>query len=344
MTNNQNVQVEAYRDANVIASEINLIKSQTRTIVIQSSIEIGQRLKEAKELVAHGQWGEWLKNAVDYSQRTANNLMKIADEMGPLKLTDSNSQALANLTYTQAIALLRLDSEERENFIEKHDIQSMSTRELEDAIKEKNEALREKEEALKQIGILQERVKQAVDEKTKITLSLEATKEDLLSKQQAVDALVQKVADAEHELETVKQLPTEAQTGDYEALIAEKDRMAQELEKANAALQEANMKLEEALQEAEVAIKNEPAEIIKEVRVEVVPDHVAKRLEDLEREAKLSEHKAKFKASFEVMAGLFDEMLSTVVKIGEIDAAEKAKYLGAATNLVKKLGDKVGAL
>lgn len=88
------------RTPSVIAFEINSIKEQTRTFVLQSSIEIGRRLIEAKAVVAHGSWGGWLEENVAYSQSTANSLMKIFKEY------DANSQTLGNLNYTQAVTLL----------------------------------------------------------------------------------------------------------------------------------------------------------------------------------------------------------------------------------------------
>ncbi|UTW70887.1 DUF3102 domain-containing protein [Anaerobacillus sp. HL2] len=65
------------RTPGVIATEINSIKGQTRAMVLHASAEIGKRLVEAKELVAHGEWSDWLKNHIDYSQSTANNMMQI---------------------------------------------------------------------------------------------------------------------------------------------------------------------------------------------------------------------------------------------------------------------------
>lgn len=45
----------------VIAAEINTIKSQTTNVVLAGSIEIGRRLKEAKDMLPHGEWGRWLE-------------------------------------------------------------------------------------------------------------------------------------------------------------------------------------------------------------------------------------------------------------------------------------------
>ena len=61
----------------VIAAEINMITQQTRKILLASAVEIGRRLKEAKSLVNHGEWGKWLEESVSYTQRTAERLMKL---------------------------------------------------------------------------------------------------------------------------------------------------------------------------------------------------------------------------------------------------------------------------
>ncbi|WFD11994.1 DUF3102 domain-containing protein [Tepidibacter hydrothermalis] len=129
------------RTPNIIATEINNIKEQTRKMVLYNSIEIGRRLIEAKQLIEHGKWGEWLKKSVDYSQSTANNLMRIFKEYGSEQITllgdNSKSQAFGNLSYTQAVALLGISEEDREDFVKDNDIDNTSTRQLQQAIKEK---------------------------------------------------------------------------------------------------------------------------------------------------------------------------------------------------------------
>ncbi|WP_419874345.1 DUF3102 domain-containing protein [Candidatus Pristimantibacillus sp. PTI5] len=127
----------------IIAAEINSIKDQTRQIMLQSSIEIGRRLTEAKLMLPHGEWGGWLEDTVQYSHSTANNLMKIFEEYGWDQLTlfgdNAKSQAIGNLSYTQAVALLALSAEEREQFVEENKVEDMSSRELQKMIKEKKE-------------------------------------------------------------------------------------------------------------------------------------------------------------------------------------------------------------
>ncbi len=123
------------RTAEVIASEIVSIKETARTtlqaIATGAAVEIGKRLKEAKSLVPYGEWGTWLKANVDYSERTAQNLMKLAEE--------SARGALANmetLTYTQALQLIGLPAADRDAILDGNDVAEMSTRELQAVIDE----------------------------------------------------------------------------------------------------------------------------------------------------------------------------------------------------------------
>lgn len=147
-------EINKVRDGAIIAAEINIIKEDTKRAVLSASIQIGQRLCEAKELVQFGDWEQWLYEKVDYSQSTANNLMKIYKEYGDGQINflsnTSKSQTFGNLTYSQAIALFALPAEEREEFVKENPVEDMTTQQLRDAIKqaekEKADALAEKEE------------------------------------------------------------------------------------------------------------------------------------------------------------------------------------------------------
>ena len=70
------------RDPDIIAAEINTIKEQVQKVLIYASIEIGGKLTEAKGLVPQGEWGRWLEKNVEYSQSTAENMMKLYREYG----------------------------------------------------------------------------------------------------------------------------------------------------------------------------------------------------------------------------------------------------------------------
>lgn len=156
------------RDADVIAAEINIIKAQTRKMLVTNAIEIGRRLVEAKSMVAPGRWGEYLERQVDYSQSTAENLMKLFREYGDNQesMFDSfpKSETFGKLSYTQALALLAVPADEREQFAEQNDVASMSTRELQEAIKARDMAKSEKEKICQELDLIKGELEDAVQE------------------------------------------------------------------------------------------------------------------------------------------------------------------------------------
>lgn len=162
----------------LIAAEINTIKHQTGKILLNSAMEIGRRLKEAKDMINYGEWGKWLETKVNYSQKTAENLMRIFDAYGS-QLTDaanvaaSNAapssvaaQPLTNLNYTQALILLGVPEEDRSQFIADLDLENISTRELQKAVQGRNQAITERDRALAERAELQ---KTLTDQEGKIT-------------------------------------------------------------------------------------------------------------------------------------------------------------------------------
>lgn len=158
--------VSVTRTPEMVAAEINLIKDQTRKLVLSNSILIGKKLKEAKEMLEPGQFGKWLAEAVDYSQSTANNLMRVYDEYGAdqgvLFGSAAKSDVLEKLSYTQAVLLLGVPAEQREDFIQKEHVEEISTRELQAKIKELTMA---KEKAEKKANVSAELAQEAAENK-----------------------------------------------------------------------------------------------------------------------------------------------------------------------------------
>ena len=120
-------EIMVVRDLSVISAEINEIKANATGILRaceaftkQSVFEIGKRLVEAKEAVGHGNFGAFLET-VEYSQSTANNLMRIYTEMG-------SDDAFASLSYSQLVALFALPVEERKALLP--EIEDKSVREI----------------------------------------------------------------------------------------------------------------------------------------------------------------------------------------------------------------------
>ena len=150
MSETISVPMAAQRDIQTVTTEIKILHRQAQGMILNYAIEIGRRLKEAKSLLEHGEWGEWLENEVDFSRSTANNFMKIFEEYGAKQVSlfgDANSQTLGNLPYTHALKLLAVPAEEREEFVEEHHVEDLSSRELDRLIKERDAAVRRAEES-----------------------------------------------------------------------------------------------------------------------------------------------------------------------------------------------------
>ena len=135
------------RDAVTVAAEIKVIVQQTRFVMTTAAVEIGRRLVEAKELVPHGEWGEWLQRELDFSKSRANDLMRLYNEIGQdqEKMFGGNLQTFGNLPYTKVLKLLAIPEEEREAFAEENHVADMSTRELDAAVREYKEKLEQAE-------------------------------------------------------------------------------------------------------------------------------------------------------------------------------------------------------
>jgi hypothetical protein len=101
--------------------------------VTASIIAIGNALTEAKAQLAHGEWEAWLNERVNFSQRTANNFMRIAREIGP-------GSALAALPYAKALALLDVPAEKREQAASELDADNRSAAALRKAIADRRKA------------------------------------------------------------------------------------------------------------------------------------------------------------------------------------------------------------
>jgi len=135
--------------ANIRASESQ--NQQLAQLMLSNAVDIGRWLTEAKAMVPHGEWGKWLKEKVDYSQSKAQNLMRLYQEYGTGQgslFRSPKSQALGNLNVTKALQLLAIpEGSEREEFLAEHDVATMTTRELQTAIKERDAALKAAEQA-----------------------------------------------------------------------------------------------------------------------------------------------------------------------------------------------------
>lgn len=319
MSETISVPMAAQRDIQTVTTEIRTLHRQAQGMILNYAIEIGRRLKEAKSLLEHGEWGEWLENEVDFSRSTANNFMKIFEEYGAKQVSlfgDANSQTLGNLPYTHALKLLAVPAEERVEFAEEHHVEELSSRELERLIKERDAAVRRAEESeareLEQADALAEL--KALREKVE-------TQEQMASEgRAAIRQMEEKVGTAEERLKQEK------------AKAKEKERqLRQELEDARNnpdVPEEVLKKLREEAEEASVAS-------VKKAQGEA--DAAKAALEQAQKELAMADgDMAVFKELFRRVQEDFGLMEDTIRRIGEKNAESAEKLRSAVQALVKQ--------
>ncbi len=91
-------------------------------------IEIGKNLIEAKRLVKHGEWANWLEEHAGFTQRTAQNYMRLARTFGDYVETGK----LTGIEASKLFLLQEMNPDDRMSFLDTHDVKTMSVREMKD--------------------------------------------------------------------------------------------------------------------------------------------------------------------------------------------------------------------
>lgn len=312
------------RSASEIAAEINQIKAQVRDVAIRASIEIGKRLNEAKALVPYGSWGQWLEENVDYSERKAQEFMAIADEYGR-----GETRALAEIqNKTQAILLLALDAGERDKFVQEHDMETISTRELEDEIRRLKE-----ENARKQLTIdelLGTPAQPVADPVTMVSSQeVEAAQASAAEADRAAQEAREQLADAKKSLQSAREQVAEAEKRREEDVRREREE-AETAKKARdrfKAEKDAESKRADA---AELKLKRTEEELRaarEQVRtVEVLPQDVEAELTRLRAQASRSGSESEMRAAYEGLTSAFERLMGKIADAEASDPDVAAKF------------------
>ena len=236
------------RSLEVIGAEIRALTSS----MLGNIIEIGRRMVEAKELLPHGEFGPWIKENTGYSHSTANNFMRLFEEYGARQQSlfgaeVENSQTFGKLSYTKALALLALPSEEeREAFVETHDVEAMSTRELQQALRERDEARKTAEAMRQELEGADLAISTAEEERDRVRAELakekKAAKEQQDEDRDTIRTLEQKITELESRpVDVAVQEPDpdvireRAEIIAQEAIAAQAKKAAEEIEAAKKA-------------------------------------------------------------------------------------------------------------
>ena len=280
-------------------------------------LEIGRGLIAVKALLPHGEWLPWLTERVEFSERTAQNFMRLAREY-------SNQQTLADLGYARALTLLALPAKERDEFIcESHKtddgdktVIDMSSRELEKAIRERKEALEAKETAEAEARAAEQaRAKMAEEAKM-----AQRRIDDLIFEAEAHQDTVEQLRE---ELEELRARPidiTATNVPDEAALEAARRIGAEEA--AREAKREAEEKLHDRLEKAARA-KADADEALKAAKANL--ETMKAKAEELERQVKVAGSKELATAAvcFETAQENVNKVLGCIQKLALVGNVEE---------------------
>lgn len=205
-----------------IGEEIRSLTYQAKCMTVYFGVEIGRRLVEAKELVGHGGWGNFVQNETEFSQATASRFMKVFEAYGADQIgifgAEAKSSTLQNLSISNALRLLAVPEEERENFAVAVDAQHISARELEKVIRERDEA----------------RASEKTAEESRAKME-----QDMAMLKQLHEAAACGEEKARAELDRVKRELAELREKPVEVAVEVKDAAPEQLAQAEAAAREA---------------------------------------------------------------------------------------------------------
>lgn len=274
-----------------LGEEVRALTQQAKAMNLYYAIEVGRRLAEAKEQVAHGEWGRWLADETEFSQSKANRLMRVfneygSDQIGIFGMVEKSS-ALTNLSLTNALALLAIPEDQREEFALEVDAEHLSSRDLERVIRERDEARKalqttearfkdaqrtfadlgnQNSELLRKLAQAREDLKAADDEAERNEQRLKARIQELESR--PIDVAVQVDEDAAHraaeEAREAADKEWREKLKKAEKKLAEAEKKAQKAEEAaKNAETAAGEKASEALETAKQAERAAKAEAIR---------------------------------------------------------------------------------
>ena len=306
-----------FRDINIIKTEIKTLYNTAIRSELSYAIQLGHKLTEAKELVEHGEWGNWVKENLPFSQDKATMMMRIYENYGANQESlfgDLNSDTYRNLGVWQAFALLSVPEEEREEFVKENHVEDMSVRELKQAIAERD-AAQKKSAALEEDNKM---LRQA-----NIDLNMKA--QQITNLQKEAEKAVEKAKKAE----------------------AAKDDTVKELQTVRAELAEAKAKpaipadmIEKLQTEAREAAEKETEEAME--RESSLRRQAEKEADELRRKlAVASPEVATYKTYFTMFQEDFNRLTGFLMKIGNTDKETEAKLRRALATVVDSFRDKL---
>lgn len=313
---------------------------QLANVMLAHAVEKGRWLTEAKAMVPHGEWGNWLKEKVDYSQSKAQGLMKLYQKFGDEQESlfgPPKSQTLGNLSVTKALMLIDIPDEELGEIMEDHDLESMTTREVAAMKKEVTEAKAQAAQAqADQAAAEQARAKMAED--------MARANECISGLNAEVEAQSAKIRKAQDDAARLEKELNELRSRPVEVAV-ESDPAAIE-----AARKEAEAAMQDKLNEARAAQEKARADL-KEVnsalqRAKLEQEQTRSELEALRAKTAQAEKKVSlasnedlllFRTLFDQTQELSNKMSGVLLKVRNKDPEKAAGLSKALLALSEKI-------
>lgn len=246
-----------------LGGEIRLLTSQARRMALSYAIQIGYRLKVAHDKVGPHGWAEWLKRETDFSQASASRLQSLyegyGEDQGSFFGVGNKFPTLENISVSNALRLLAVPEEEREEVAAEVDAEHLSARELEKALAERDAALRAAAEAREERGFWEDeatkkaieldKANAAAESKDQEILRLAALAQDDKKRIQELESRPVEVA-VERDEEAIRQAAIDARNAAEEAAKKDLDKLKARLEKAEAAQKKAEAEAKSAAEQA----------------------------------------------------------------------------------------------
>ena len=338
------------RDIREITAEIRTIQDSVRRTALSGAIEIGRRLTEAKELLQHGEWGDWLKREFEFSQSTASRLMQLfreyAADQGSLFGAETKYATLQNISVSNALRLIAIPDEEREEFAAEHDIEHKSAREVDELIRQRQEADARAAAAEKALAEADEGHALAMAELDERLHSAQQAERDAKSIADTANARVKALA-AERdktaaELEELRSRPIEVavQVDEDAVKKAAEEAKAEAEQKAKAKLEKLEKKLTAATQELEAYKDGDNRELEQSrARAAALEKELAEERERARKAAELQDADVSaFGVHFANVQRDFNDLLVALNKVRAAAPETGEKLPSAVRALVEKIG------
>ncbi|MEA5151986.1 MAG: DUF3102 domain-containing protein [Oscillospiraceae bacterium] len=310
--------VNPARNIESITGEITTLKRHAQREMLSYFIEVGQRLIEAKAMLEHGEWLDWLKTKVEFSQPTASRMMQMYKEYGDaLNGDDGKLFMLNNLSISKALRLIAIPEDERETFAAEHKIDELSTRELDALIKERDEALKAKGEAERERTETAAELDAMADKYSAMAGAAKQHRDETEAAEKAKAAAERQAQKAEKDAKT-------AQTK-----LAEAERAAKDAE-------DALQKLRDSPEIPEELLRGMQAKA--EAAAEEKAEAVRREAEALRKQLTMSSPATvAFKLHFEAMQESWAKLAAALEEIERDDAETAGKLRGAIRALAGKM-------